>query len=145
MRYATTIPHNDTTKRVIASTIARDTAILVVAYAIATYFRQPLPLGKYVDDTYTWLNPSPYTVILLGAIISRATPLPLWTRGCTPSRRDRLFVAFLSLGAALILLTVILPGQSELQRGYFSAAVVLLLLIVPVLLRQIAKRSCRHS
>lgn len=137
MRYATTMPHNNTSARAGYAGIARDTAvdaaILMVAYLIATYFRQTLPIGGSVGDTYTWFSPSIYVVIALGAIIGHVATLPLWTRGRTLSQRDRLAAAFLGLGAALVLLGVLLPFQSGLQKGYFTgAAVVLLLLIVPV-------------
>ena len=61
-------------------------------------------------DPYVWLNPSLYAVIALGAIISHAAAPNV---RLAPSQRNRLFAAFLGLGALLILLTVILPGQSE--------------------------------
>ena len=131
------MPHNDTSARIGYAGIVRDTAvdaaILMVAYVIATYFRQTLPIGKYVGDDYTWFSPSIYAVIALGAIIGHVATLPLWGRERSPSQRDRLVAAFLSLGAALVLLGVLLPLQSGLQKGYFAgAAAVLLLLIVPV-------------
>ena len=137
LRYATTMPHNDTSTRIGYVGIVRDTAvdaaILMVAYVIATYFRQTLPVGKYVGDDYTWFSPSIYAVVALGALIGHVATLPLWARERTPSQRDRLAAAFLGLGAALILLGVLLPLQSGLQKGYFAgAAAVLLLLIVPV-------------
>lgn len=137
MRYATTMPHNDTSARTGHTAIIRDTAvdaaILMVAYVIATYFRQTLPVGKFVGDNYTWFGPSIYAVIALGAIIGHVATLPLWARDRIPSQRDRLAAAFLSLGAALVLLGVLLPLQSGLQKGYFAgAAAVLLLLIVPI-------------
>ena len=105
----------------------------MVAYLIATYFRQTLSIGKFVGDNYTWFSVSIYAVIALGAIIGHVATLPLWARDRGPSQRDRLAAAFLSLGAALVLLSVLLPLQSGLQKGYFvGAAIILLLLIVPV-------------
>jgi len=137
LRYATTIPHNNASARVGYAGVIRDTAvdaaILMVAYVIATYFRQTLPVGRFVGENYTWFSPSIYAVIVLGAIVGHVATLPLWTRERTLSQRDRVAVALLSLGAALILLGVLLPLQSNLQKGYFAgAATVLLLLIVPV-------------
>jgi lipopolysaccharide transport system permease protein len=137
LRYATTMPHNPASARTGYVGIIRDTAvdaaILMVAYLIATYFRQTLPIGRFVGESYTWFSVSIYAVIVLGAVIGHAATLPLWARDRTPSQRDRLAAAFLSLGAALVLLTFLLPLQSGLQKGFFAgAAAVLLLLIVPV-------------
>lgn len=137
MRYVTTMPHNNTSARVDHTTIIRDTAvdaaILMVAYVIATYFRQTLPVGSFVGDDYTWFGLSIYAVIALGAIIGHAATLPMQIHTNQLSQRNRLAIALLSFGTALILLSVVLPGQSGLQKGYFAgAAAVLLLLIVPV-------------
>ncbi len=137
LRYVTTMPHNNTSLRTGYAALIRDTAvdaaILMVAYVIATYFRQTLPVGRFVGDNYTWFGPSIYAIIALGAIIGHVATLPLRARDHTLAQRDRLAAAFLSLGAALILLGVLLPEQSGVQRGYFvGAAAVLLLLIVPI-------------
>lgn len=117
----------------LARDTAVDAAILMVAYVIATYFRQTLPIGNFVGENYTWFRPTIYAVIALGAIIGHVATFPLWTRNRSLSQRDRLAAAFLSLGATLVLLSVLLPLQSGLQKSYFAgAAALLLLLIVPV-------------
>ncbi len=131
------MPHNNTSARTGYTGIIRDTAvdaaILMVAYVIATYFRQALPIGKDVGDNYTWFSIAIYAIIALGAIIGHVATLPLWTRGRTLSQRDRVAAAFISLGAAIVLLSISLPLQSSIQKAYFAgAAAVLLLLIVPV-------------
>jgi ABC-type polysaccharide/polyol phosphate export permease len=110
-----------------------DAAILMVAYAISTYFRQTLPLGKYVGDNYMWFSIPLYALIAFGAVLGHTAALPLWTRNQTIAQRDRLLAAFLSLAAAFVLVSVIFPQQSGWQKGYFlGAAVVLLMLIIPV-------------
>ena len=131
------MPHNNTSARVGYVGIIRDTAvdaaILLVAYVIATYFRQTLPVGRFVGDNYTWFGLSIYGIIALGAIIGHVATLPLWTRDRMLSQRDRLVAAFLSLAASIVLLSIFLPRQSSLQKTYFAgAAAILLLLIVPV-------------
>jgi lipopolysaccharide transport system permease protein len=131
------MPRDTTPARTGHAALVRDTAvdaaILMVAYLIATYFRQTLPLGQSVGDTYTWFSTGIYAVIALGALIGHVATLPLWVRDRALSQRDRLAAAFLSVGAVLILLSVLLPFQSGLQKGYFAgAAAVLLLLIVPI-------------
>jgi len=135
LRYATIWPHNETALRTGPTALVRDTAvdaaILAVSYLIATYFRRALPSGRFVGDDYTWFSASIYALLVLGAIIGHLAILPLGKRDRAPAQRDRLAAALLSLGAALILLSVLLPYQSGLQKGYFAgAAAVLILLLV---------------
>lgn len=135
MGYATTLPHKDASLRIAYMAILRDmivdAAILMVAYLIATSFRQTLPIGKYVGDGYIWFSPSIYAVIALGAVVGHLALLPLAQRAHLPPQRERLAAAFFSLGAALVLLSVLLPLQSGIQKGYFAGgATVLIVLLV---------------
>jgi len=137
LRSATTVPHNNITTRDSYGVILRDTAIdaaiLIVAYLIATHFRRTLPLGQFVGDGYDWFAPGIYALLALGTIIGHFATLPLWLRTGGPAQRDRIAASLLGLSAALVLLSVLLPEQSGLQKSYFAgAAFVLTLLIVPM-------------
>lgn len=116
----------------IARNILIDFAILSVAYLIATYFRQTLPVGKFVGDNYVWFSIGIYTTIALGTTFTHlALSLTLSSvRMQTP--QNRIIAALLSLAASLCSITLLLPNQSWLQKAYFSAcALVLILLILP--------------
>lgn len=103
--------------------------ILATAYLIATYFRQTLPIGKYVGDDYAWFDPAIYLLLLVAVGTSYFALRLLFTR---TSRHRWLLTALASIAMSLGGLTLLLPGQSGLQKIYFLiVATVLTLLIIP--------------
>ena len=109
---------------------AVDLAILVIAYLIATYFRQTLPVGKFVGENYDWFAPGIYGAIALGAGIAHLALLAPRLSGRLGSRRGRLAAAVLALLGALLALTVLMPLQSGLQKGYFFGAALILVAVL---------------
>ncbi|HEU5346987.1 MAG TPA: ABC transporter permease [Ktedonobacterales bacterium] len=137
MRYTTTMSRNALPSFERPFAIARaallDFAILAVSYLIATYFRQTLPIGKYVGTNYEWYSARIYLTIALGVVVAQLFCNLVDGGRFVQTRRGRLAAALLSLAVALVALTVLLPYQSGLQKSYFAiCALALLLLIVPV-------------
>jgi lipopolysaccharide transport system permease protein len=97
---------------------AIDLALLLTAYLVATYWRKVLPFGKFVGSNYEWHTARLYVTIALG--LAAAYLLRL-----ASARTNRFQAAprllTLIVGIALICagLTVFLPYQSGLQKGYF--------------------------
>jgi lipopolysaccharide transport system permease protein len=111
---------------------ALDLALLLTAYLVATYWRKALPFGKFVGFNYEWHTPKLYVTIALG--LAAAYLLRLAVKGTHVVRSAPHFLTLLA-GIVLVCagLTLFLPYQSGLQKGYFVLiALVLSLLAVPI-------------
>ncbi len=109
-----------------------DLAIVLTAYLVATYWRRELPFGKFVGFNYEWHTPKLYVTIALCLAAAYVLRIALQHFPVV-----RAAPHFLTLFAGIILiclgLSIFLPLQSGLQKGYFFLlAVGLGLLIVPI-------------
>jgi lipopolysaccharide transport system permease protein len=109
-----------------------DLALLLTAYLVATYWREVLPFGKFVGFNYEWHTPKLYVTIALG--LAAACVLRAFVQSNRVVKASPHFVTF-ATGIALVCLglTLFLPLQSGLQKGYFVViAFGLGLLVIPV-------------
>ncbi len=108
-----------------------DLSILLLAALIAWYLRRAVPLGMVVDDRNRWPDPRIYLAIVFG--LTAAHAMRLVSDGAWLGRgRRRLQVPIIGVVLAGGLVTVVVPGHSRLQTGYFAAlALLLILLVVP--------------
>jgi lipopolysaccharide transport system permease protein len=109
-----------------------DVVVLLTSYLVATYWRKELPFGKFVGFTYEWHTPKLYVTIALGLAAAYVVGAPF--RGTRIVRASPHFLTF-AIGIALVCLglTLFLPFQSGLQKGYFVLiAFGLGLLVIPV-------------
>jgi ABC-type polysaccharide/polyol phosphate export permease len=108
-----------------------DSAVLLAAYLVATYWRKSLPLGKYVGANYQWQTPGLYLTIAAGAALGYAL-YPLLPRPWRARVSHRLYLMVASLLFACLGITIFLPRQSGLQKGYFMLlGLALIGLLVP--------------
>jgi lipopolysaccharide transport system permease protein len=108
-----------------------DSGILLAAYLVATYWRESLPVGKYVGTNYQWQTPGLYLTIAAGAAVGYAV-VPLLPRAWRAHASHRLYVMLASLVFACLGITIFLPRQSGLQKGYFVLlGLALIILLVP--------------
>src|SRR3954452_11751095 len=103
----------------IARNILVDFSILALAYLIATYFRQTLPIGKDVGENYEWFSPRIYAPIALSVAIAHLLLTVLVQAGRVQTQRGRLRTSLFSLGTPLVAISLFLPHQSGLQKVYF--------------------------
>lgn len=109
-----------------------DLGIVFTAYIVATYWRREIPFGKFVGFNYEWQTPRLYVTIALCLVV--AYMLRIVFRGVPIVRAAPHFLTLLA-GIVLICagVTVFLPHQSGLQKGYFLLlALGFGLLIVPL-------------
>lgn len=108
-----------------------DLAILLTAYLVATYWRKVLPFGKWVGTNYQWHTPALYLTIALGVGITYALRLASRT-GRSPRTLGHLATLLASIPITCVVITLLLPRQSGLQKGYFFVlAIPLSLLLIP--------------
>lgn len=107
-----------------------DLAILLVSYLVATYFRRELPFGKYVGTNYRWQGLELYVTLAAALALVYALSLVI-----DPSHRgatSRFWTAVGGVAASCVGLTIFVPLQSGLEKGYFAfCALLLIALIVP--------------
>jgi ABC-type polysaccharide/polyol phosphate export permease len=111
---------------------ALDLALLLTAYLVATYWREVLPFGKFVGFNYEWHTPKLYATIALGLAV--AYGLGTFVRSNRVVKASPHFLTF-ATGIVLVCLglTLFLPFQSGLQKGYFVLiAFGLGLLVIPL-------------
>lgn len=109
-----------------------DLAVLLTSYLVATYWRKELPFGKFVGFNYEWHTPKLYATIALGLVVAYAIGASF--RGTRIVRISPHFLTFV-VGILLVCLglTLFLPFQSGLQKGYFVViAFGLGLLVIPI-------------
>jgi ABC-2 type transport system permease protein len=109
-----------------------DLVVVLTAYLVATYWRQELPFGKFVGFNYEWHSPKLYVTIALSLAVAYALRVALhdapFLRSSAHFRTLLAGIIFVCLGV-----TVLLPHQSTLQKGYFFLlAVVFSMLVVPI-------------
>ncbi|MGI8824311.1 MAG: ABC transporter permease [Chloroflexota bacterium] len=132
--YATAIRRQRSTRLARGATLAGeyvlDLAILLMAYLVATYWREVLPFGKYVGTNYQWHSPQIYLTVALGlalAYMSRYGLQQFFDRSV-----GHLTTLLVSIPLVDVAILAIMPLQSGLQKGYFTLlAVPLALLLVP--------------
>jgi ABC-type polysaccharide/polyol phosphate export permease len=108
-----------------------DSGVLLAAYLVATYWRESLPLGKYVGTNYQWQTPGLYLTIAAGAALGYAL-FPLLPHSWRTRASHRLYLMIASLVFACLGITIFLPRQSGLQKGYFVLlGLALIVLLVP--------------
>jgi lipopolysaccharide transport system permease protein len=114
---------------------ALDLAILFAAYLVATYWREALPFGKYVGTNYQWHTPVLYLTIALGVTIAYLLRL-ISLSPRSSHAMSHLTTVLVSIPLVGVSLTVVMPLQSGLQKGYFVVlALPLALLVVPAAAR----------
>lgn len=108
-----------------------DCAILLAAWLIATHLRRALPFGKFVGENYEWYSQDVYLTVALALVAAHALRLLPGRLGPGAAAR-RFWAPVAGIALTTLGLTAFLPRQSGLQKGYFVAgALFLLLLIVP--------------
>lgn len=109
-----------------------DLGIVLTAYIVATYWRRELPFGKFVGFNYEWHTPKLYITIALCLATAYVLRVPIHNTPITGVALH--FLTFLT-GVVIICagVTLFLPNQSGLQKGYFFLVALLFgLLVIPI-------------
>jgi lipopolysaccharide transport system permease protein len=97
---------------------ALDLTLLLTAYLVATYWREVLPFGKFVGFNYEWHTPKLYDTIALGLAVAYVLCVAAGEIRKVPAVPH--FVILLTgIFFICVGLTLFLPFQSGLQKGYF--------------------------
>jgi lipopolysaccharide transport system permease protein len=132
--YSTTVPGKSSRQSKLLGVLRTylfDSAVLLAAYLVATYWRKSLPLGKNVGTNYQWQTPGLYITIAAGAALGYAL-VAFLPRSWRTRASHRLYLMVASLGFACLGITIFLPRQSGLQKGYFVLlGLALIILLVP--------------
>lgn len=97
---------------------ALDLTLLLTAYLVATYWREVLPFGKFVGFNYEWHTPKLYVTIALGLAVAYVLCVAAGEIRRMPAVPH--FVILLTgIFFICVGLTLFLPFQSGLQKGYF--------------------------
>ncbi|GAC1321983.1 MAG: hypothetical protein NVS2B16_02360 [Chloroflexota bacterium] len=106
-----------------------DLAILLVTYQVATYWREVLPFGRYVGTNYQWHTPVLYLTIALGVAIAYLLRLASQSP-YSPRSMSHLATLVVSIPLVCLTLTLLMPLQSGLQKGYFAVLALPLALLM---------------